>query len=389
MARICIVNGIGDTVVRFRGALIASLVRAGHSVVVSTPHGEEVSDASIAAQVEALGARCVFSPLARTSLNPLRDRAAIHHWRKLFASGQFDAVLTTNPKPVFHATRAARAAGVPRVVAMITGLGYAFTATGMKPRVLRRLAGWLYARAFPCANVVLFQNEDDRCVLATIGASVPETKCGSIGGSGVDLSQFPRRPMPSGAPIILMVARLLVDKGVREFKEAARMVKRARPDARFRLVGWIDSNPSAVSRSELDRWVAEGAVEYVGRLDDVRDELAKCTIFALPSYREGTPMSVLEALATGRPIITTNAPGCRETVRHAPETNGVLIPIQDAQALADSILSVLEKSPLELARMGDASRSLAEERFDVRVVNATIEQALIQSPLPAASAHPA
>ncbi len=384
MAHICIVNGIGDTVVRFRGALIASLVREGHTVVLSTPHGEEVSDASIQAEVEALGAACSFSPLERTSLNPRRDRLAIEHWRKLFATHRFDAVLVTNPKPVFHAVRVARAAGVPRVVAMITGLGYAFTARGFKPRILREIAGWLYARALRDADLVLFQNQDDRCMLATRGADLPDARCGEIGGSGVDLAAFPAMPIPLGAPTILMVARLLVDKGVREFVEAARIVKRARADAHFRLVGWIDSNPSAISRAELDAWVAEGIIEFVGRLDDVRPELAKCTMFTLPSYREGTPMSVLEALATGRPIITTDAPGCRETVQLKPSPNGILVPARNAQALADAILLLLGRSAPDLAWMGAASRALAQERFDVRKVNATIHRALLY-PLPAAS----
>lgn len=387
MAHICIVNGIGDTVARFRGALIASLVRSGHTVVLSTPHGVEVADAAIAAEITALGAQCVFSPLDRTSLNPLKDRAAITHWRALFRTHRFDAVLITNPKPVFHATRAARAEGVPRIVAMITGLGYAFTAKGLKPRVLRVLAGWMYARALRAADCVLFQNQDDRCVLTGFGADLPDAKCGAIGGSGVDLDRFVSVPLPTAPPVILMVARLLGDKGVREFAHAARIVRRTRPDVRFRLVGWIDANPSAISRAELDGWINEGVIEYAGRLDDVRDELARCTIFALPSYREGTPMSVLEALATARPIVTTDAPGCRETIRSAPNSNGVLVAVRDAQALANGILSLLAKPHDVLEKMGLQSRQLAERRFDVRLVNATIERALLGGIVDASDAN--
>ena len=376
MARICIVTGIGDTVVRFRGALLTALVQAGHEVVLSTPHGEEVRDDAIMREVRACGAECVFSPLQRTSINPLKDRAAITHWRELFRTRAFDAVLAANPKPVFHAVPAARAAGVPRVVAMITGLGYAFTARGMKPCVLRLIASHLYARALHDADCVLFQNQDDRCALAARGVRIADAKCLAIGGSGVDLGRFAQRPLPQGAPIVLMVARLLRDKGVREFAHAARIVRAARPDVRFRLVGWIDSNPSAIARAELDSWVREGIIEYGGRLDDVRDELAQCSIFALPSYREGTPMSVLEALAVGRPIVSTDVPGCRETVCSDGGGNGMLVPAQNAKALADALLSLLAMSTEHRAAMGNASRALAQSRFDADLVNAIIFRAL-------------
>jgi len=169
-----------------------------------------------------------------------------------------------------------------------------------------------------------------------------------------------------------MVARLLGDKGVREFAAAASIVRARRPDCRFRLVGWIDANPAAIAQSELDAWLREGTLEFAGRLDDVRPELAACSVFVLPSYREGTPKSTLEALATGRPVITTDVPGCRGTVEHG--VNGLLVPARDARALAEACLA-LAADPALRTRMGAASRRIAE-RFDARAVNAAIAEAL-------------
>ena len=377
-----IVNGIGDTVVSFRGPLVAALVARGHRVVVSTPRPVEVAPELVERALGELGAECVFSPLDRTGLNPLRERAAARHYRALCERVAPAGVFVSNPKPVFHAIPAARAAGVPRRVAMITGLGYAFIGRGAKAAILRRVAIALYRRALAQATTVLFQNGDDLAYFERAGLLAPGVPVARTGGSGVDLARFPAQPIPGGAPVFLMVARLLGDKCVREFAEAARLVRGARPACRFRLVGWIDSNPAAIARTELDGWIADGRLEWAGRLDDVRGELAAASVFLLPSYREGTPKSTLEALATGRAIVTTDAPGCRETVREieapAPAgdgANGVLVPVRDACALANACLALAD-DPALVAAMGARSRVLAERVFDASLVNATIVEAL-------------
>ncbi len=386
-----IVNGIGDSVVAFRGALVRELVARGHRVIVSTPTPIERTARDVEAEVRALGAECVFSPLDRAGVNPLRERATRAHFRALFNNIKPDGVFAANPKAVFHAIPAARAAGVARRVAMITGLGYAFTANTLRARILRVLATKLYRGAMRDATTVLFQNQADRREFerrGLINAAVTEAEVGVAGrsnnqpthgpaikmvaGSGVDLLHFPQVPPPP-VPVFLMVARLLGDKGVREFVAAARIVREKRSDCRFRLVGWIDANPSAIAAEELDAWVREGVIEYAGRLDDVRDELARCSVFVLPSYREGTPKSTLEALATGRAIVTTDAPGCRETVERG--INGTLVAPRDANALAEACLKFATDARLR-EKMGAASRALAESRFDVRAVNATIAEAL-------------
>ena len=386
-----IVNGIGDSVVAFRGALVRELVARGHRVIVSTPTPIERAAQDVEAEVRALGAECVLSPLDRAGVNPLRERATRAHFRALFNNIKPDGVFAANPKAVFHAIPAARAAGVARRVAMITGLGYAFTANTLRARILRVLATKLYRGAMRDATTVLFQNQADRREFerrGLISAAVTDAEVGVAGrsnnqpthgpaikmvaGSGVDLLHFPQVPPPP-VPVFLMVARLLGDKGVREFVAAARIVREKRSDCRFRLVGWIDANPSAIAVAELDAWVREGVIEYAGRLDDVRDELARCSVFVLPSYREGTPKSTLEALATGRAIVTTDAPGCRETVERG--INGTLVAPRDANALAEACLKFATDARLR-EKMGAASRALAESRFDVRAVNATIAEAL-------------
>ena len=369
MSRILVVNGIGDTLLSFRGPLIRDLVQRGHQVVVSTPAPEWADSAALRASVEAIGAELVYSPLARTSLNPLRERRAIAHWRELIRDRRPDAVLASNPKPVFHLPRLARDANVQRRVSMITGLGYAFIDESMKARLLRRVACRLYRRALLASTAILFQNDDDREEFRRRGLLPEGVPVETIGGSGVDLLAFPERPIPTGPPCFLMVARLLGDKGVREFAAAARIVRASRKDCRFRLVGWIDGNPAAIRRDELDSWVRDGDLEWAGRLDDVRPELAGATAFVLPSYREGTPRSTLEALATGRAIITTDVPGCRATV--VDGENGLLIAPRDANALARACLWLAEH-PERFVSMGRASRELAERRFDVKRVNETV-----------------
>jgi glycosyltransferase involved in cell wall biosynthesis len=373
MSSFVVVNGIGDSVVAFRGALVRDLVARGHRVIVSTPLPTEVSRESVDAAVRALGAEVEFSPLQRASVNPLREREARAHYRALFERIRPDGVFASNPKPVFHAMSAARNAGVARRVAMITGLGYAFTATTLKARIIRVLALRLYTRALADATTVFFQNQDDRALLQDAGVLDKSRDLRMCAGSGVALDEFIASPLPQGAPVFLMIARLLGDKGVREFAEAARIVRRTHPACRFRLVGWIDRNPSAISPNELDAWMREGILEYEGRVDDVRAELNACSVFVLPSYREGTPKSTLEALATGRPVITTDAPGCRETVIDGQ--NGLQIPARNAQALAAACVRLADDAALR-ARMGHASRALAIGRYDVRLVNAMILDSL-------------
>jgi len=373
MATLVLVSGIGDSALGFRGSLARELVARGHRVTVSVPKPTEVRPETVVEGFRALGAECVFAPLDRTGTNPLRELAVRRHYGELFARLRPDGVFAANPKPVFHAIPAAAAAGVRRRVAMVTGLGHVFTDKGLRARLLRRIAAWLYRRAFREATTVFFQNPDDRDELGALGAVPRGADLRFCRGSGVDLAHHRESKPPGGAPVFLMISRLLAEKGVREFAEAARLVRAGGTACRFRLAGWIDTNPSAIPRKELDRWIRDGTIEYAGRLDDVRDELAAASVFVLPSYREGTPRSVLEAMAAGRPVVTTDVPGCRETVLDG--VSGLIVPARDARALAEAC-SELAGDRARREQMGRAARARAESEFDVRAVNAAIIEAL-------------
>jgi glycosyltransferase involved in cell wall biosynthesis len=253
---------------------------------------------------------------------------------------------------------------VPRFVALVTGLGYAFT-EGRQPRRLlsRLIAKTLYRRAFARASVAIFQNPDDREEFRRLGLLPAELPTFLVAGSGVDLNLFRPAPLPH-QPAFLMIGRLLGDKGVREYADAAARLKRAYPGVRLMLAGWLDESPDSISQSELDDVIARG-VEYLGRLDDVRPAIAAASIYVLPSYREGTPRSVLEAMAMGRAIITSDAPGCRQTVEEG--VNGLLVPPRDADSLYRAMERLVLRPEL-IAPMGAQSRRMAVERFDARHV---------------------
>ncbi|MCL4454978.1 MAG: glycosyltransferase family 4 protein, partial [Deinococcus sp.] len=216
------------------------------------------------------------------------------------------------------------------------------------------------------------ENPDDLKVFRERRLLNDPSKAVLINGSGVDVEHFRPEPLPQEVSFLL-IARLLRDKGVREFVEAARKVRRDHPQVRFRLVGWLDDSPSSITQAEVDGWVNEGTVEFLGRLEDVRPAIAQSTVFVLPSYREGTPRTVLEAMAMGRAVITTSAPGCRETV--VDEDNGFLVPVRDAEALAQAMRRFLE-NPTLAAQMGARGRAVAEAKYDVRKVNRVIREAM-------------
>ena len=264
--------------------------------------------------MEKIAVRFHAMPLKRTGLNPLADYRFLRFFTRFLKAERPDLMFSYTIKSVIYGSLAAHRAGVPRIFALMTGLGYAFTDGNLKQRLVGRVARALYRRALPHNDAVFFQNPDDLQLFLDLGLLRDARRAVRVNGSGVDLERFGFQPPPSGPPVFLLVARLLRDKGIVEYAEAARLLKPRHPQARFQLVGPHDANPSAISRQQLDAWRSEGIIEYPGATDDVRPFLAGAGVFVLPSYREGTPMSVLEAMAVGRPIVTTDVPGCRETV---------------------------------------------------------------------------
>lgn len=317
----------------------------------------------------ALGVRYEALPVARTGTDPLADLRAIRALRRRLSEIRPDVVLGYNVKPMIYALLAARAAGVPRSYALVTGLGYLFLPDGSrKQHLVSLVARPLYRLALQSASAVFVQNSDDEQDLRRAHLLPRSQGAVQLPGSGIDLAAFPEIPLPEGPPRFLFVGRLLRDKGVCEFVAAARKVKERLPDATFCVVGGPDTNPSAVGASEIERWRAEGIVELTGEIADVRPELSRCTAFVLPSYREGTPRSSLEAMATGRAVITTDAPGCRETVTDGD--NGYLVPVRSVDELAAAMIRLAD--PGSARRMGVASRRKAERQFDVRKVVQTM-----------------
>jgi glycosyltransferase involved in cell wall biosynthesis len=342
------------------------MVAAGHEVLAVAP---EVAP-DVRAALEALGVGYATVPLQRASTNVLRDAATLVSLTRTFRKFRADAVLVCAAKPVVYGSIAARLAGVQLRAAMITGVGSAFAGgPGLRRRAVSWLLRRLYAVALSQAHIVFFQNPDDESLFRSLGLVGDRQRIVRINGSGVDLVRFSPAPLPAGPPTFLMVGRLIRDKGVCEYVEAAREVRRVHPEARFQLLGPLDPNPSAISALELEGWRREGVVEYLGTTSDVRPFLACAHICVLPSYGEGTPGSVLEAMAMGRAVLTTDVPGCRETVQG--ERNGLLVPAHNARALADAMVRMLVESQ-RLGPMGRQGRLIAEERFDVHAVNRTI-----------------
>lgn len=362
--RVVLFGSFAESLVHFRGPLIAEMVKRGHEVYALAPGIDQGTSLALAS----MGAKPRSVKLGRTSLNPMEALATTRELTSAFREISPDLVIAYTIKPVVLGAAAAKAAGVKKFVPLITGLGYAFTG-GLQPkRVISRSMGkLLYKRAFSRSTIAVFQNPDDLHDFRGLGLIPSSLRTAVINGSGVDIAHYAPAPLPS-EPSFLMVARLLGDKGIREFGEAARRLKLVRPDIRISLAGWIDSSPDSIDQTELDQ-IISGGVDYLGPLADVRPAMAAHSVYVLPSYREGTPRSVLEAMSMGRAIITTDAPGCRETVAHG--VNGLLVPPRDSDALHQAMVSLID-DPQRLAAMGKASRNLAEEKFDAGKVNAAL-----------------
>jgi glycosyltransferase involved in cell wall biosynthesis len=362
--RVLIVGSFAPSLIRFRGPLIAAMIECGHSVVAAAPD----IDPETAGALHGLGATAREIPLRNVSLNPLALLRSISAMRALIRDERPDVVLAYTIKPVIVSALAGRAERVGTIVSLITGAGYAFTGGREPRRVLSRIAAsLLYRMALSRSDVIIFQNPDDQQLFEGLRLIPRSREVHRVNGSGVDLTDFSPAAVPANASF-LMIARLLKDKGIREFAEAAKRVKAEHPEVPVVLVGDFDPSPDSLSREELDELIRCG-VDYRGYLADVRPAIAECSVYVLPSYREGTPRSVLEAMAMGRAIITTDAPGCRETVIDGE--NGFLVRPRDAESLYEAMMRFVDE-PRLASRMGARSRSLVEAKFDVREVNASL-----------------
>ena len=361
---VLIVASFPDSLIKFRGPLMEAFQENGKEIHVAVPDLEE--DDQVYRDLSDKGVRVHRILLQRAGVNPISDLRTIRELYLLMRRLNPGLVLSYTIKPVIYGSLAAWLARVPQRFALVTGLGYAFTGEASGKRgLLKRIAQKLYRLALGKVGKVFFQNPDDEALFRQLDILPATTPSFVVNGSGVDVSEYSVSPLPK-MPCFLLIARLLGDKGVREYAEAAVKVRSRYPDAQFKLVGWIDDNPDAIHQSELDEWVNGGTLEYLGKLGDVRPAIAECSVYVLPSYREGTPRTVLEAMAMGRAVITTDAPGCRETVND--NENGFLVPVKSVDKLAEAMCRFIE-NPSLADRMGKRSREIAEEKYDVHKVN--------------------
>lgn len=349
----------------FRRPLVDALASDSHRITVLAPPDDAVPD------LEQLGCRMRPLEMSVKGLNPLVDLKLQRRFSRIFREERPDVVLSYTIKNNIFGARAAKPTAVP-FIPNVTGLGTAF----LSGKLLQTVTEQLYRRAFAALPVVFFQNEDDRDLFLD-RRLVKEQQARLLPGSGIDLVRFAPAAMPGleEPPTFLMIARLLRDKGVVEFVDAARRVKARHPQAKFQLLGAVGSeNRSAIGRETLDAWVAEGVVEYLGTTNDVRPAIAAASCVVLPSYREGAPRTLIEAAAIARPLIATDVPGCRAVVNR--DVSGFLCNVKSAESLADAMERFLALTPKAQQAMGAAGRTKMEREFDQLLVVDAYREAL-------------
>ncbi len=368
MMKVIIIGTVASSFYGFRADLIKTLLKQQHTVYTFT---SEYTSEDLK-KIETLGAIPITYQLNRGGLNPLADIKATYALSRKIKAIQPDLVFSYFAKPVIFGTLAAKMANVPRIVGMLEGLGYTFTdqpeGLTKKTKLVKNVQVLLYKAALPRLDKIIFLNPDDPKDLLN-RYRIKVKKIEVLGGIGLNLKNYPHKPIISlQTPIkFLFIGRLLKEKGIHEFVAAAKIVKKNYPETQFTVLGAIDTaNPGALKQSELNELIASKAVVYSGHVDDVQDWIIKSDVFVLPSYREGVPRSTQEAMAIGRAVITTDVPGCRETVMDG--VNGFLVEKWNPQALAEKMIYFIE-NPEQIKEMGEESHRIAQEEFDADKVN--------------------
>lgn len=368
MKHVLIITSYGPSLNNFRLSLIKKIISRGHKVSVASPKNY-FSDI-LQKELRSLGVNINIYNLSRTSLNILKDFKSILDIHKIIKYVKPNIVISYTAKPVIYSGLVLRCFKKIKYYPLITGLGYTFIERqSIKHKILKFLICKLYYEGLKSAAKIIFQNKDDRYLFYKLKIIKKKNLPKIINGSGVDLDTYPFSSLPS-KPIFLMISRLLADKGVREYVKAAKIVRTHFPKVIFQLAGNLDENPASISLKELKSWINKGDVNYLGEIKSVQSILKSCKYYVLPSYREGIPRSTLEALSTGRPVITTDAPGCRETVVH--RKNGLLVPIKDSIALANAMISLLNETDKNIKKMSKESYLIAKNKFEIKKINQRI-----------------
>ncbi len=368
MKHILIIASYGPSLINFRLSLIKRLISRGYKVSIASP--KERFSFNLQKKLKDLGIAINIFSLSGTGLNFFKDCKTILEIYRIIQNSKPQIIISYTAKPVIYTGLVLKFFKKISYFPLITGLGYAFIDRNkIKHKAIKYLIIKLYKEALKSSIKIIFQNKDDQFLFLKLKIINEKKITNVVNGSGVDLNMYPLSNLPS-KPVFLMISRLLVDKGVREYVEAAKIVRAQFPEAKFQLAGRLDENPSGITSQELQSWINEGNIEYLGEKKMVQSILKSCKYYVLPSYREGTPRSVLEALSTGRPIITTDTPGCRETVIH--EKNGLLVPIKDSNALANAMIILLEESDGNIKKMAFESYKIAKSKYEIDLVNKSI-----------------
>lgn len=363
--KVALVANSAFTVLNFRQELIREMVLRGYMVlIVCPPRCGLMNGRDIESEITKLGAHFRPVNMERNGTNPLKDIGYLKRLVKLFRQESPAYVLNYTIKPAIYSSLAARMAGVRVICSNITGIGYALTSSDFKGQLIGAVVTNLYRLALRFNKCVFFQNPDDKDVFVSKGL-VDGRHTAILNGSGINTEFFNRSAEFPVDCSFIFVGRLLRDKGIFEFIYAAEKLRKLNSEVRFSIVGKLDDNPESLSQRDLQTLADKGVVNYLGSVPDVRPYLEEHQVLVLPSYREGTPRSVLEAMSMAMPVITTDAPGCRETVIDG--SNGYIARVGDGDSLFECMKKMIDNQHL-VKNMGLKSRQMAEQKYEVKNV---------------------
>ena len=356
------------SLVNFRFELIKTFIEKDYIVHVAAPHLK--NEFSVLIKLESLGVICHNVSIRRDSSNPFSELYSLFSILFLIYKIKPNIFMGYTIKPVIWGAIAAKILKIDKCFVIITGLGYVFTRnTNKRIKIIRHITCFLYKLALKFTTAIFFQNDDDVKLFSKLKLLPKGKKVLVINGSGINLNYFTKSSLPKTPLKFLLIARMLGNKGIREFAKAAEKIKKNNINVVFELVGGVEVGSDAIPLDEIKDWENKRILNWIGKVDDVRSYLTLCHVFVLPSYREGTPRTVLEAMATGRPIITTNVPGCRHLIEK--NKNGILIPPKSVKSLIDAMKLFIDKK-VNLENMGNISYEFVKEQFDVYKVNKKI-----------------
>lgn len=361
--KVMVLSSYAPTLFIFREDMMAAMIKNGHEVIAAAPESEKEWEN----EFKKRNIKYVsIKGIERTGSNPFKDIKGFLSILKVIKREKPDKIIAYQAKTIVYGCMAAKILNVNGIFALMGGLGSIIRSKNSKS-LAKTILKIEYKIAFKACKKVFFQNKDD-CNEAVSTGLIENNKIEMINGSGVNLKKFTNKQLPK-EPIFLFVGRLLKDKGIMEYIEAAKLVKDRYPEARVQILGSFDTNPTAIKEEEIYKYVNRGLIEYLGTTSDVRPYLEKCQAFVLPSYHEGTSKSMLEAMATGRPIITTDAPGCKEPV--VDGVNGFLVPVGNAGKLAEKMMWMIENQD-KVGEMAQESLKICRDKYDVKIVNDVI-----------------